>query len=91
MAVGILWIFRNIILSGIGGILLHEDKADQTVDVIIVCGGGTYKRAEKALELYRQNMSGNIILTGDKLFWPDTDMGWDDMAEHYLVERGVNE
>jgi len=63
ISIGILWIVRISILTGIGNLLIKESDP-VPVQRIFVLGGGSYDRGFKAARLWHQGFAPQIICTG---------------------------
>jgi uncharacterized SAM-binding protein YcdF (DUF218 family) len=86
------WIFRAVIYAGILVALaaviaffypekfLCADSGSVSADVIILLGGGSHERPERAAELFKVQAASRIIISGE---------GDDEINRQLLIQAGV--
>ena len=86
------WIFRVVIYAGLLVALaaviaffypekfLCVDSGRVSADVIVLLGGGSHERPERAAELFKAQAASRIIISGE---------GDDEINRHLLIQAGV--
>lgn len=69
--------------------VLIVDQTPTEASAILVLGGGSSSRLDRALELYQAGQAPLVITSGESPRLPDFEQTFAELAADYLVRRGV--